>query len=220
MPNISKEDYLRVIFKNNVEGKPVTATLIAKELGVSNAAVTDMIKKLFKEKLVIYTPYKGVQLCEKGRVEAIRLVRRHRIWETFLYKVVGLPWYQIDEEAENLEHSASDELIDRLEKFLGYPEFDPHGHPIPKRNGKIPKQKKVIELSQLNLNQYGIVRRVNDHSKDLLYHLFVIGIEIGTKIKVLEKRTFDNSMVISIRNKRNTISEKLSKNVFVEKVKR
>lgn len=220
MPNISKEDYLRVIFKNYVEGKPVTATLIAKELGVSNAAVTDMIKKLFRDKLVNYTPYKGVELCEKGRVEAIRLVRRHRIWETFLYKVIGLPWYQIDEEAENLEHSTSDELIDRLEKFLGYPEYDPHGHPIPRKNGKMPKQKKVIELSQLNLNQYGIVRRVNDHSKDLLHHLFVIGIEIGTKIKVLDKRAFDNSMVISIKNKRNTISEKLSKNVFVEKVKR
>lgn len=136
MSNISKEDYLRVIYKGLEEGEIVNPTMIAEQLKVSNAAVTDMLKKLTREKYVKYTPYKGVQLLKKGREIAIKLVRRHRIWETFLYEVVGLPWYQIDEEAENLEHSSSDELIDRLEKILNYPKYDPHGHPIPDKTAK------------------------------------------------------------------------------------
>ncbi len=142
MTNISKEDYLRVIYKGLEESEIVNPTMIAEHLNITSAAVTDMLKKLTREKYVSYTPYKGIQLLQKGKEEAIKLVRRHRIWETFLYNVVGIPWYQIDEEAENLEHSSSDELIERLEEMLNYPDFDPHGHPIPKKKWKDTKTKK------------------------------------------------------------------------------
>lgn len=219
MSNISKEDYLRVIYKSLEDYETINPTMIAEQLGVSNAAVTDMLRKLTREKYVNYTPYKGIQLLEKGKAEAVKLVRRHRIWETFLYRVVGLPYHQIDEEAENLEHSSSDDLIDKLEEIMNYPEFDPHGHPIPSKNGKIPKQKKVISLDKLEENNSGIIQRVNDHSKDLLKYLYESGLVVGNKITVLEKRTFDNSMVVKVESKQQTISEKISQNIFVEKLK-
>jgi len=219
MSNISKEDYLRVIYKSLEDYETINPTMIAEQLGVSNAAVTDMLRKLTREKYVNYTPYKGIQLLEKGKAEAVKLVRRHRIWETFLYRVVGLPYHQIDEEAENLEHSSSDDLIDKLEEIMNYPEFDPHGHPIPSKNGKIPKQKKVISLDKLEENNSGIIQRVNDHSKELLKYLYESGLVVGNKITVLEKRSFDNSMVLKVENKQQTISEKISQNIFVEKLK-
>lgn len=219
MSNISKEDYLRVIYKGLEELRTVNPTLVAEHLNISNAAVTDMLKKLTKEKYVSYTPYKGIQLLEKGRMEAIKLVRRHRIWETFLYKVVGLPWYKIDQEAENLEHSSSDELIDRLEVILNYPEYDPHGHPIPRKDGRIPKQKKCISLNQLGIGKTSVIQKVNDHSEELLMFLYRSGLVISKKLKVYEKREFDNSIVVLVENKELVLSEKISKNIFVEEIK-
>lgn len=219
MPNISKEDYLRVIYKGLEEGEIVNPTMIAEQLKISNAAVTDMLKKLTREKYVKYTPYKGIQLLKKGREVAVKLVRRHRIWETFLHQVVGLPWYQIDEEAENLEHSSSDELIDRLEKILNYPKFDPHGHPIPDKSGKIPTQKPCVNLEDLAVGEIGIIQKVNDHDKDLLIYLFESQLVVGRSVKVIEKRKFDNSLLVKVERKELTISEKISRNIFVEKVK-
>lgn len=219
MSNISKEDYLRVIYKGLEETLIVNPTMIAEQLNISNAAVTDMLKRLTREKYVSYTPYKGIQLLQKGKTEAIKLVRRHRIWETFLYKVVGLPWYQIDEEAENLEHSSSDELIDRLEEMLDYPDFDPHGHPIPKKDGRIPKQRKSISLDKLEEGMSAKILRVNDHSKELLIFLFKSGLVVGNKVNVIEKRKFDNSLIVSVNNKHQSLSEKISKNIFVEKLR-
>jgi len=219
MSNVSKEDYLRVIYKSLEDLGIVNPTLIAEQLNVSNAAVTDMLKKLTREKYVSYTPYKGIQLLEKGKSEAIKLVRRHRIWETFLYKVVGLPYHQIDEEAENLEHSSSDDLINKLEEIMNYPEFDPHGHPIPQKNGKIPRLRKAVSLDKLGENDVGVIQRVNDYNKDLLKYLYKTGLVVGNKITVVEKRNFDNSMVIRVENKQQIISEKISQNIFVEKLK-
>lgn len=218
MSNISKENYLRVIYKALEESEIVNPTMIAEQLEISNAAVTDMLKKLTREKYVSYAPYKGIQLLPKGKEEAIKLVRRHRIWETFLYKVVGLKWYQIDEEAENLEHSSSDELIDRLEQIMNYPDFDPHGHPIPKKNGKIPKQPRSIILADLEKGNTGIIKKVNDHNKDLLVYLYNSKLVVGNKLKVIDKRTYDNSILVLVEKKEILISEKISKNIFVEKI--
>lgn len=219
MSNISKEDYLRVIYKILEESDVANPSTIAEQLNVSNAAVTDMLRKLTREKYISYETYKGVQLQEKGKIEAVKIVRRHRIWETFLFKVVGLPWHQIDEEAENLEHSSSDELIDRLEQILKYPEFDPHGHPIPQTNGRIPKMEKAIALTNLEKGEVGIILRVYDHSKDLLEYLYKSDLIIGQKVKVIEKRSFDNSMLLKVNKKDLTISEKISRNIFVKKLK-
>lgn len=219
MQTASKEDYLRIIYKNLEDGLMMNPTIIAEQLKISNAAVTEMLRKLSNEKYISYVPYKGIQLLQKGKTEAIKLVRRHRIWETFLYEVLKMPWYEIDEEAENLEHSSSDELIDRLDEFMNYPLFDPHGHPIPRKNGVIPKQKKLIKLSDLKINQNGLVQKVNDHSSELLRYLFEIGLIIGKKVKVIDKRSFDNSILLEIENKQHMLSEKIAQNIFVGKLK-
>ncbi len=216
MPDISKEDYLRVIYKNYSEGSLVTATVIAEKLKVSNAAVTDMLKKLSRTKLVKYVPYKGVELLPKGMELAVTLVRRHRIWETYLFKIVGLPLSMVDSEAENLEHSSSDELIDRLDEILGFPEFDPHGDPIPNKKGKIPKHKKHIALSELKIDECGSVIRVNDDNNELLEHFSMLGLGLNMEIKIIEKRNFDNSMLIQFKRKNHIISEKFAQNIFVE----
>jgi DtxR family Mn-dependent transcriptional regulator len=159
MQNISKEDYLSIIYKNKDVNGEVRPNLIAEKLSISAAAVTDMFKKMSKDGLIKYKKYRGITLTESGETYARLIVRRHRLWEMFLYQIVGLPWDKIHDEANNLEHSSSDYLIDRLEELLSFPEYDPHGDPIPSRKGKIPKVKKNIPLSDLN---EGDTEKVND----------------------------------------------------------
>ena len=139
MKNISKEDYLSVIYKSADSNGEIKANQIAEQLNISSAAVTDMLRKLSKEGYVEYKRYKGTKLTNSGEDYARNMVRRHRIWELFLHQVVGLPWDKVHDEAHNLEHSASDELINKMEEMLDYPEFDPHGDPIPDKNGQLPK---------------------------------------------------------------------------------
>ena len=216
MRNISKEDYLGIIYKHkNSDGK-IKANLIAEKLQVSNAAVSDMLKKLSRDGHINYEKYKGIHLTDAGEDYARNMVRRHRIWEVFLNQIVGMPWDKVHDEANRLEHSASDDLINRLEEMLKYPEYDPHGDPIPSKEGKIPKLKKHIALSELESGQSGNVIRVNDFNDDFLVYLSEIGIKLGEFILVKDKRTFDKSMQIVIDDKTENISEKIAGNIFVE----
>ena len=216
MKNISKEDYLSVIFKHKDGKGEIKANVIADKLKISNAAVTDMLKKLSREKYIAYEPYKSVKLTPRGETYARNMVRRHRIWELFLHQVVGLPWDKVHDEAERLEHSSSDELINRLEEMLNFPEFDPHGDPIPDKNGILPFQKKSIPLSNMQERQKGIVIRVNDYDKEFLIYISEIGIELNKPLLVKEKRAFDNSMSVNIGKKNFNISSTIAENVFVE----
>jgi DtxR family Mn-dependent transcriptional regulator len=134
----------------------------------------------------------------------------------FLYQIVGLPWDKIHEEANNLEHSSSDILINRLEEILDFPEFDPHGDPIPSRKGKIPKVKKNIPLSDLNVGETAKVIRVNDYDRKFLNYISQIGIKLSEPITVKQKRDFDKSIEIKINGKSWNISYTLAQNVFVE----
>lgn len=216
MKNISKEDYLSVIFKNLDDSGEIKANTIAEKLSVSNAAVTDMLKKLSKDKLIRYEKYKSIQLTDKGEAYARNMVRRHRIWEIFLYQIVKLPWDKVHEEAHRLEHSSSDELINKMEEMLDFPEFDPHGDPIPNKEGFIPKQKKSIPLSSLNENQSGTVLRVNDFDNKFLIYISEIGIKLNQIIKVKEKRSFDNSILLQVGKNEFNISNVIAENIFVE----
>ena len=146
MSSISIENYLSIIYKYRNEAGGIKGNVIAEKLHISNSAVTDMLKKLAKAKLIEYTPYKEIRLTETGESSALNLVRRHRIWEIFLHLIVKLPWEMVHEEAERLEHHSSDELINRLDEMLNFPEFDPHGAPIPGKDGDIPKQKKTEKI--------------------------------------------------------------------------
>ena len=216
MNNISKEDYLSIIYKYQDTDGEIKPNIIAEKLQISAAAVTDMIKKLAKDKYILYERYKGIKLTVRGMDYARNMVRRHRIWEVFLMKVIGLPWDKVHDEAHRLEHSCSDDLVDRIEKILDYPEFDPHGDPIPSKEGKLPKIKKHLPLANLKEGESGTVIRVNDFDEHFLAYISGIGIGLNEIIRVKEKRGFDNSLLVLIKDKPWSISQKLAENIFVE----
>ncbi len=218
MRNISKEDYLSAIYKYRENDGNIKANIIAEKLSVSNAAVTDMLKKLSKDGYVDYKRYKGIKLSEDGEDYARNMVRRHRIWEVFLHQVVGIPWDEVHEEAHNLEHSASDSLINRMEEMLDFPAFDPHGDPIPSKDGKIPKQKKNISLSFLKADNKAKVVRVNDFDNNFLSYISKIGIKLGKEIFVKQVLDFDRSMLVVVNGKETNISSTIASNIFVEAV--
>lgn len=217
MDNISQEDYLTAIFRNLNDDGEIKPNLLAEKLEISNAAVTDMLKKLSRDGLVDYKKYKGIKLTGEGESYAKNMLRRHRIWEVFLYKTLRMPWDKIHEEAEKLEHSSSDELINLLDEFLDYPKVDPHGYPIPDKKGKIKREKGVIPITDLKANEYAKVIRVNDDVKNLLSYITKIGIALGKKIFIKDKLEYDGSVLIVIDNKEVNISNKIASNIFVEK---
>jgi DtxR family transcriptional regulator, Mn-dependent transcriptional regulator len=218
MENISKEDYLSAIYKFRDENGEIKPNLIAESLEISSAAVTDMLRKLSNDGFVVYKKYKGIKLTSEGEQYAKNMVRRHRLWETFLHQVLGMSWDKVHDEAEKLEHSSSDELINRIEEYLDYPESDPHGYPIPDRKGKLPKHRDAIAVSGLNKNDKAEVIRVNDSNTGMLSYITKIGIELGKEIKIKDVLEFDGSMLLKINNKDVNISKTIASNIFVEKI--
>ena len=219
MNNISKEDYLSTIYKCRGKNGEIKATLIAEKLQVSNAAVSDMLKKLSNDGQIKYQKYKGIKLSEAGEEYAKKMVRRHRIWEVFLHQIVGLKWDEVHDEANKLEHSTSDRLLNKMEEMLNFPEFDPHGDPIPAKDGSLPKQKKTIPLSILKKGQTGKVIRVNDFDNGFLQYISNIGIELDKEIIIKDVLDFDRSMLIKIENKEINISNTIAANIFIEEKK-
>lgn len=220
MSTISKENYLKAIFNyNSVEKENATTTRIAQDLSVSNAAISDMAKKLSSEGLIIYEKYKGMELTDKGEKLALNVVRRHRLWELFLMNVLGLAWSEVHDEAENLEHHTSEFLIDKIDEFLGCPEFDPHGHPIPNKNGIVPQGKKAIPMLECEIGfKYKFIR-VDDRDSTLIDYLTKVGLLLNTEFEVVDKLSFDQSVTIQFNGKTHSLSKKISKSVFVNPVK-
>jgi DtxR family Mn-dependent transcriptional regulator len=217
MPSLSEENYLKAIYSlsQSNEGK-ISLTAIAESLGNNPVSVIDMLRKLGDKKLLIYDKKKGAKLTEKGHKTAIDVVRKHRLWESFLVEKLGYGWDKVHEIAEQLEHVHDTELANRLEKFLGYPEFDPHGDPIPKANGKIARISKT-QLSEIDSGKSCFVTAVKNTSSEFLQYLQKLEIGIGTRIKVVEKIPFDESVVIQIeKGSKTTISKKLSQSILVE----
>lgn len=219
MNNISQEDYLTAIYRNLDEAGEIKPNLLAEKLEISNAAVTDMLRKLSRDGFVNYKKYKSIKLTSEGESYAKNMLRRHRIWEVFLHQSLGMSWDKVHEEAEKLEHSSSDELINLLEEFLDYPEIDPHGYPIPDKNGKIKKSKSVVALTELSENDSAKVIRVNDDVKNLLSYITKIGISLGKEIIIKDKLEYDGSILIRINSNEINLSNKIASNIFVEKIK-
>ena len=218
MNNVSQEDYLTAIYRNLDDAGEIKPNLLASKLNISNAAVTDMLRKLSRDGFVDYQKYKSIKLTGEGEAYAKNMLRRHRIWEVFLHQTLGMSWDKVHDEAENLEHSSSDEIINRLEEFLEFPEVDPHGYPIPDKNGKIKKSKTVVAISELNENDSAKVIRVNDDVKYLLSYITKIGISLGKDILIKDKLDYDGSVLVKIDNKEINISNKIASNIFVEKI--
>ena len=177
--------------------------------------MTDMLRKLSTKKLVHYIKYRGVSLTEEGNRVALQVVRRHRLWEVFLVEKLKFSWDEVHEVAEELEHVSSPLLTRRLDEFLGHPQFDPHGDPIPSENG-VMKLKKQRLLAEMAVDEAGVVVGVNDSQPLFLQYLDKMGIALGTRIKVLDHFAYDNSMEISLEDERQLlVSSEVSRNIFI-----
>lgn len=212
----SEENYLKVIYHLSlVSPKGVNTNAIAGMLETKASSVTDMMKKLAEKELVLYQKYQGVTLTEKGFLSAKMIVRKHRLWEVFLVEKLDFAWDEVHEIAEELEHIKSENLINKLDEFLGFPAFDPHGDPIPNENGEIQKVSKLL-LSESEINREYQCVGVKDSSSDFLQYLDKQNIALGSKIKVINKEQFDETLTIEVNNTSLTISNKIAKNLFVK----
>lgn len=212
----SEENYLKVIYHlSQVSPKGVNTNAIAGMLETKASSVTDMLKKLSDKDLVSYQKYQGVTLTEKGFLSAKMIVRKHRLWEVFLVDKLQFSWDEVHDIAEELEHIQSMALIDKLDTFLGYPDFDPHGDPIPNRQGEIKKTVKLL-LSEAELNQEYHCVGVKDSSSEFLKYLDKQKIALGSVFKVIEKESFDDTLTVEINAQEKIISNKIANNLYVQ----
>ena len=211
----SEENYLKAVYHLQANESTVTTNALAQKLSTRPASVTDMMKKLDAKKLLHYTPYYGFHLTEQGKKVALHIIRRHRLWEVFLAEKLGFTWNEVHGLAEELEHVSSKELIDRLDAYLGHPDCDPHGDPIPDRRGRVKNDTKLT-LDKLPPHQLATVTRVANQSPEMLELLAHKSIGIGTKLEVKKYFSFDHSFEIKLKPATLiTISESLAKNIFV-----
>lgn len=216
MFTLSEENYLKAIFHlESISGKGISTNAIAKKLNTKASSVTDMIKKLAEKELLIYKKYQGVTLTNIGKKVATGIVRKHRLWEVFLVEKLNFSWDEVHDVAEQLEHIKSPKLINELDLFLGFPKMDPHGDPIPDKDGNFQKIEKRL-LSSLEVNQFGICIGVNDSSSEFLKYLDKHTISLGQQIRVLSKESFDKSITILIQNKEISISHKIANNIYIQ----
>lgn len=210
----NKEDYIKEIYKLGGAEQQINNKQIAEILNVSPASVTEMLGKLQKEELIVYEPYKGTKLTEEGMKAAVTLLRGHRLWEVFLIEHLGYTWSEAHEDAERLEHVAPARLIDRLEKYLDYPAFCPHGNVIPQADGKmrIPKLKSLVEMKA---GESSTIRRVTEEN-DLMDYLQELGIHIGSKVVVEEFGACEGPVTIRVDNTQKQLSYKAAGMVYVD----
>jgi DtxR family transcriptional regulator, Mn-dependent transcriptional regulator len=212
----SKENHLKSIFHLQHEQGIVTTNALAAALQTRPASVTDMLKKLKEQKLLLYERYKGFKLNNEGKKAAIQVIRKHRLWEYFLVKKLHFGWDEVHEIAEELEHTSSKKLVDRLDAFLGFPDTDPHGDPIPDSQGRFNQQKQA-SLSEQPLNRIVRVSGIARQTTEMLELLQYNHIRLGTRLEVRKKFPFDESLEVKIRNRPPvTISAQVAKNILVK----
>ena len=217
MFTISEENYIKGIYHLQGENEAVTTNKLAERLQTKAASVTDMLKKLQTKKLLQYQPYYGVLLTKEGLALALEVIRRHRLWEYFLVHHLQFGWDEVHEIAEQLEHVQSQPLTNKLDAFLQYPRFDPHGDPIPDSKGKMQAQQQ-INLTHWPLGKMAEICAVGNQQTDLLELLRKKNLEIGTHIQITQRFSFDNSLEITIGQQPPfSISEQLAQQIFVKK---
>lgn len=212
----AEENYLKAINRLSIPPDPTVSTnAIASHLDTSAASVTDMLRKLADKELITYQKYKGASLTEAGNRIATHLVRKHRLWEVFLVQSLGMTWDEVHDIAEELEHIQSETLIERLDAFLGFPKYDPHGDPIPNAKGKY-SIRSQIPLTDLRPGQEGIVIGVKDADNSFLRHLNDKGVTIGKKAVVLDRDAYDQTIRLTIDSREMSLSGKVARNILIK----
>ncbi|GMN10274.1 metal-dependent transcriptional regulator [Croceitalea sp. MTPC9] len=212
----AEENYIKTIFHlgGNHSGL-ISTNAIAEQMETKPSSVTDMAKKLAEKNLLNYVRYQGVSLTDLGTKTALSIIRKHRLWEVFLVKKLDFTWDEVHEVAEQLEHIKSEKLIDKIDELLDFPKYDPHGDPIPTKNGEFQERDKQL-LSELNSGEHGICVGVKDTSTAFLKFLDKNQIALGDEITVLEKEAFDDSLRIEIADKQLQISNQIAINLYVK----
>ena len=215
MTSLTEENYLKAIYTLiQSTDKKASTNEIANKMETKASSVTDMLKRLHEKKLVDYEKYKTVKITELGKNIAISIIRKHRLWEYFLVEKLNFGWDEVHEIAEQLEHIESVELTNKLDEFLNFPKFDPHGDPIPNNKGVFPSQENQ-KLSEATEGAELIVTGVKDHSTSFLNLLNEMHIELGTELTIETKHEFDNSIiVVNNQNEKFTLSQKVASNLY------
>lgn len=215
MQNEAVQDYLKKIYKIELDQGKVNTTALARELKITPASVTGMIKKLSEMKLITHEPYQGVQLTESGRKIALEVIRHHRLIELFLAEALDVPWDKVHAEAEKWEHVLSEEMEDRIDKLLGYPTHDPHGAPIPTRSGEVAASPNLC-IADLKKNQHAMVMEVDDNDPELLRYLGKMGLYPRVEFLVTDVAPFDGPIQIRIDDTEYTLGRKVSTHILVK----
>ncbi|WP_316806656.1 metal-dependent transcriptional regulator [Pedobacter agri] len=214
MQSFTEENYLKIIYHLAESSNNVQTNAIAEQMQTKPASVTDMIKKLADKGYVDYVKYQGVTLTEKGKNAAIDIVRKHRLWEVFLVDKLNFKWDEVHDVAEELEHIKSETLIERLDEFLGFPKSDPHGDPIPDKNGRFAKTH-FTKLIDLQVGDGGTITGVSQHSSAFLKLLEKLGLTLGKQIQINDVTDFDGSVEILVADKQINISREVAKHILI-----
>ena len=208
------QDYLKIIFKLATNGKAVSTNAIAERLEISQASVTGMIKKLSDLKLVTHKPYYGVELTQTGRKIALEIIRHHRLLELYLAEALGYSWDRVHDEAEKLEHVISEEFEDKVAKILGNPTTDPHGAPIPSKDGEI-EERILLPLTSAEAGQRVLVKQVSDSDPEMLRYLGKIGIFPEVKLHILEKAPFGGPLLVQVGEGKHHLGGTVTDNIMI-----
>jgi DtxR family Mn-dependent transcriptional regulator len=214
--SLSEEDYLKAIFSlYNEFQQAISTSKLADSLSTKASSVTEMIQKLADKNLVTYQKYYGVHLTDLGKKQALKIIRKHRLWEYFLVESLDFKWDQVHDIAEQLEHIDSDELVDKLDLYLGYPKFDPHGDPIPDKEGNLEDQDKFL-LVEADMDKQLTIVGVKDSSSTFLKYMEKKELSLGTVIRVMEREEFDHSHIVKVDGKAIQLSMAAARNIYVQ----
>ena len=215
MTTLSEENYLKAIYHLGKQGtEAVSTNAIAEKIDSKASSVTDMVKKLADKNLAHYIKYQGVSLTNEGRLAAASVIRKHRLWEVFLVEKLNFSWDEVHDVAEQLEHIKSLKLVNELDAFLGFPAHDPHGDPIPDRDGNYALRKSV-NILEMQTGHEGVLAQVKDSSDMFLKYLNKHNLALGDAIKVLDFEPFDDSVTIQTKTKQIIISKEVAKNLYL-----
>lgn len=215
MPTPATEDYLKAIYKLLENAEAASTNAVADRMKVSAASVTNMMKKLSEMGLVAYQPYQTIKLTEAGRKIALEIIRHHRLLEVYMAEALGFSWDQVDAEAERLEHVISEEFEDKIDAMLGYPTTDPHGSPIPKKDGSIASANHD-RLSDITPGNTVIIRRVVDTDPELLRYLAKLGLRPDKHVNVMTKEPFEGPIFLQVEGEKHHVGHQVASNVLVE----